>query len=189
MKTAPKLIIDVGKQLNFLLNLWCCRSHREGKHSQSLNSALSGALTTGSRTHWFLCISCRSKRGDSEEGLETPLVAVSSAGLEWNGGWFSICRTLTGLLTLTEWKSHQDRVCKLWGASSFLLLCNALRFAFLVIQCFLTNPSRLGIWTLSVHENKTPTVCAQIYFLCNELSILCFSFPAETLLNIMLHWA
>lgn len=191
MRTSPKLIIDVGKQLNFLPNLWGCRSHSEEKHSQlwTLPSLALLKLAVG------LINSFASPAKAREEILKKVwrthcwlFLVVALSGMMND---FPTAKILTGLLTLPEWKSHSGTSLqfKLGGAISFLLLCSVLRFAFLVIQCFCDKPVKACIWTFPVHENKTSIVCAQICFLCHEMSILCLSFPAEAILNIMLHWA
>lgn len=167
MKIAPKLIMDVGKQLNFLLSLWGFRSQRGSKASLWTLPSLALLRLAVELSNSFPYPAKAREEVLKEAWRSHCWLFLAPAS---SGGWMTFQLPAQWQLCSLSLKGRVPRneSVNCGVQLPFCCFCSVLRFEFLVIQCFCDKPLKACIWTLS---------------------ILCLSFPAETLLNIMLHWA
>lgn len=139
MKTAPKLIVGVGKQLNFFFDLWGCRSHSERKHSQSLNSALCWGQNS------LIPLPLLQAREEILKKLWRPhgwlFLALASSGVMND---FPAAGTMTGLFTLTEWKSDPSESVNCGVQVPFCCFARSSAQHFWSFSVFMTKPSKLA---------------------------------------------
>lgn len=145
-RLLPSLSSMLEKELNFLLNLWGYRSQLERKHSQSSNAAPSDTLSTIGRSSSLLCLSCKSKRGDAEKGLETPPLVI---------------------LLIHPGQTPRNESVNRGVQLPFCCFDNAPSFAFLVIQCSHNNPSKLTSEPLYMKMRHLQLVPKAAFFVRN----------------------